>query len=101
MNFGWVGVVGIMFLAGVFFDFYQKTFLSSTSGALMTGIGVILLPQFLSVESQMAQYVGGILQEVVVTLIVMLPIIRIRGLRSRVAAEPLNVMNSRALVISE
>jgi hypothetical protein len=83
MNFGWAGVVGIMFLAGVFFDFYQKTFLATTSGALMTGIGVILLPQFLAVESQMAQYVGGILQEVLVTLLVMLPIIRIQGLRSR------------------
>jgi hypothetical protein len=83
INFGWAGVIGVMFLAGIFFDFYQKTFLSKTSGALMTGIGVILLPQFLAVESQMAQYVGGIVQEVVVTLIVMLPIIKIRGLRSR------------------
>jgi len=83
MNFGWVGVVGIMFLAGVFFDFYQRTLLNKNSGALMTGIGVILLPQFLAVESQMAQYVGGIVQQVVVTLIVMLPIIRMQGLRSR------------------
>jgi len=101
MNFGWTGVAGIMFLAGIFFDFYQKTFLSKTSGALMTGIGVILLPQFLSVESQMAQYVGGILQQVLVTLVVMLPIIRIQGLRSRVFASPVRVLNSpgsRALV---
>jgi hypothetical protein len=105
MNFGWVGVVGIMFLAGIFFDFYQKTFLAKTSGALMTGIGVILLPQFLSVESQLAQYVGGILQQVVVTLIVMLPIIRpiirTQGLRSRGLASPVGVLNSpgsRALV---
>jgi hypothetical protein len=88
MNFGWAGVVGVMFLAGIFFDFYQKTFLAKSSGALMTGIGVILLPQFLAVESQMAQYLGGIVQEVVVTLIVMLPIIRIRGLRSRGATTP-------------
>jgi hypothetical protein len=98
MNFGWAGVVGIMFLAGIFFDFYQKTFLSKTSGALMTGIGVILLPQFLSVESQMAQYVGGIVQEVVVTLLVMLPIIRIQGLRSRGFAKPVEGLGSRALM---
>jgi hypothetical protein len=83
INFGWAGVVGIMFLAGVFFDFYEKTFLAKSSGALMTAIGVILLPQFLSVESQLAQYIGGILQEVGVTLLVMLPIIRVQGLRSR------------------
>jgi hypothetical protein len=94
MNFGWAGVIGIMFLAGIFFDFYQKTFLSKSSGALMTGIGVILLPQFLSVESQMAQYVGGIVQEVAVTLIVMLPIIRIQGLRSRRVASPIKVLDS-------
>lgn len=83
MNFGWAGVAGVMFLAGIFFDFYQRTFLNKNSGALMTAIGVILLPQFISVESQMAQYVGGVMQQVVVTLIVMLPIIRIHGLRSR------------------
>jgi hypothetical protein len=88
MNFGWAGVVGIMFLAGVFFDFYQKTFLSKSSGALMTGIGVILLPQFLAVESQMAQYVGGLLQEIMISLVVMLPIIRIQGLRSGGGANP-------------
>ena len=98
MNFGWAGVVGIMFLAGIFFDFYQKTFLSRTSGPLMTGIGVILLPQFLAIESQMAQYVGGILQQVVVTLIVMLPIIRIQGLRLRRFAKTKGVLRPRALL---
>lgn len=101
MNFGWAGVVGIMLLAGIFFDFYQKTFLSNTSGALMTAIGVILLPQFLSVESQMAQYVGGIVQEVAVTLIVMLPIIRIQGLRSRGLAKPIRTSNSMAVLASK
>jgi len=98
MNFGWAGVVSIMFLAGVLFDFYQRTFLSKTSGALMTGIGVILLPQFLGVESQMAQYVGGILQQVVVTLLVMLPLIRIQGLRSRSSGKPLKLLSARALL---
>ncbi len=98
INFGWPGVIGIMFLAGLFFDLYQKLFLSKTSGALMTAIGVILLPQFLAVESQMAQYVGGIVQEVVVTLIVMLPIIRIQGLRSRGMAKTLRKSNPIALL---
>jgi hypothetical protein len=98
MNFGWTGVVGIMFLAGIFFDFYQRTFLSRTSGALMTGIGVILLPQFLAVESQLAQYVGGIMQQVVVTLIVMLPIIRIQRLRLHRFAKPKGLLRPRALL---
>jgi hypothetical protein len=98
MNFGWAGVVGVMFLAGIFFDFYQKTFLAKTSGALMTAIGVILLPQFLAVESQMAQYVGGIVQEVVVTLLVMLPIIRIQGLRSRGHKAGIGLVRARTLL---
>ena len=98
INFGWAGVIGIMFLAGIFFDFYQKSFLAITGGALMTGIGVILLPQFLAVESQMAQYVGGIMQQVVVTLIVMLPIIRIKGLRSRGFGSTAGTVNPGALL---
>lgn len=98
INFGWVGVVGIMFLAGIVFDFYQRTFLASTSGALMTAIGVILIPQFLSVESQMAQYLGGIVQQVVVTLIVMLPIINVQGSRRRGFSESSRTMGSNAMV---
>ncbi len=101
MNFGWAGVVGITFLAGIFFDFYQKTFLNKASGALMTAIGVILLPQFLAVESQMAQYVGGIVQEVLVSLLVMLPIIRVQGLRSRGPAKPTRLLSSRATAASK
>jgi len=98
INFGWAGVVGIMFLAGIFFDFYQRTFLSTTSGALMTAIGVILIPQFLSVESQLAQYLGGIVQQVVVTLIVMLPIISVRNSGRRRVSEPARTMNPNALL---
>ncbi len=77
MNFSWPGAVGIMFLLGIFFDFYQTTFLSIKSGPLLQAVGVVLLPTFLSIESQMAQYLGGITQEVVVILIVMLPAIKL------------------------
>ncbi len=76
MNFSWPGAVGIMFLLGIFFDFYQTTFLSIKSGPLLQAVGVVLLPTFLSIESQLAQYLGGIIQEVVVILILMLPAIK-------------------------
>lgn len=101
INFGWPGVAGIMFLAGIFFDFYQRTFLSKTSGALMTAIGVILLPQFLAVESQMAQYLGGIVQQVLVTLLVMSPIIRVQGLRGPGLKRPLKRFTLRAPLPTE
>ena len=98
INFGWAGVIGIMFLAGIFFDFYQRTFLANTSGVLMTAMGVILIPQFLSVESQMAQYLGGIVQQVVVTLIFMLPIISVRHSARRRVSESARTMNANALL---
>jgi hypothetical protein len=77
INFGWAGVIGIMFMVGVFFDFYQRTFLTGTAGVLMNGIGLILLPGFLAIESQMAQYLSGLVQQIAVMIIVMLPIVRI------------------------
>jgi hypothetical protein len=75
VSFGWIGVIIIMFLLGIFFDFYQHTFLSQAAGILMNGIGFVLLPQFLSIESQLAVYLSGILQTLVLTFLVMLPII--------------------------
>lgn len=99
INFGWLGVVGIMFLIGVFFDFYQTTFLGKTSGLLMTGIGLIMLPQFLTIESQLAQYLGGIAQQVVITLLVMLPVIRIRKSNHNVSSR-LGHIEKRTAVLS-
>jgi hypothetical protein len=78
ISFGWIGVIGIMFLVGIFFDFYQTAFLSKTSGVLMTSLGIALLPQMLGIESQMAAYVGGIVQQVGLSLLVFLPIIKWR-----------------------
>lgn len=77
INFSWPGALGIMFLLGIFFDFYQTTFLASRAGPLLQAMGVVLLPTFLAIEAQLAQYLGGIIQEVVVILIVMLPAIKI------------------------
>jgi hypothetical protein len=43
---------------------------------LAIGLGIALLPQLVAVESQMAQYVGGILQQVVVSILAFAPILR-------------------------
>ena len=37
ISFGWPGALGIMFLLGIFFDFFQSTFLSRGSGQILTG----------------------------------------------------------------
>jgi hypothetical protein len=78
INFGWLGVVGLMFLLGIFFDWFQWTFLTEASGYLLRGIGVTLLPYFLTVESQLAAYLGATLQRVILILLLMIPIIRFR-----------------------
>lgn len=78
MNFGWFGAMGIMFLLGIFFDFYQRVLLSKESGVLLTALGIVLLPQFMSIESQMAQYLGGIIQQIIFTLVIMIPALQFR-----------------------
>jgi hypothetical protein len=63
---------------GIFFDWFQWTFLTESSGYLLRGIGVALLPYFLAVESQLGNYLGATLQRVGLILLLMIPIIRFR-----------------------
>jgi hypothetical protein len=76
ISFGWYGVFGVMFLLGIFFDLYKRMFFSPDSGALMVCLGVALLPQMIAIESQMAGYLGGILQQVLLTIVVFFPVLR-------------------------
>ncbi len=84
ISFGWLGVIGMMFLMGIFFDLYQRTLLQKTSGLFMSSLGIALLPQMLGIESQMAAYLGGIVQQVLFSLFILLPIIRLNKSRKRV-----------------
>jgi hypothetical protein len=85
INFGWVGVIGIMFIGGICLDFYQRTFLSQGAGIFLNALGIVLIPQFLAVELQLAQYLGGVLQQILLTIVVMLPIIYFRHRRKELA----------------
>lgn len=97
ISFAWPGVVGIMFLLGIFFDFYQNFFFSKSSGILLGSLGVILLPQMLGIEAQMAVYLGGIIQQVLFVLVVFLPAMRIKGRSIHMPlAPPIGVVNSGA-----
>lgn len=78
INFSWFGVVGMMFLLGIFLDFFQKTFLSASSGLLLRGIGVVLLPYLLSIDAQLATYMGATVQRIAFILLLLLPIIHLR-----------------------
>ena len=84
INFGWLGALLIMFLIGLFFDYFQYTFHSETSGVLLESIGVVLIPSLLLVESQLAQYLGGIIQQIILITFVFLPIIRLKKINTKV-----------------
>jgi hypothetical protein len=78
INFGWFGTALVMFLVGALLDFWNTTFLSDSSKPLAFGIGIALAPQLLNIEFQMAQYLSGMIQNIVVTLILFVPIIQLR-----------------------
>ena len=74
INFGWFGVVGIMFLMGWALGWFEHMFFSYDSGVLLSCMGFVITISFLAIESQMAQYVGGVVQRVVLTMLVFLPL---------------------------
>lgn len=78
MNFSWAGVAGIMFLIGFLLGLFDRTLLSPDSGLLFCGVGLGLLSTLLSIESQAAQYLGGLLQQIGLVFFVVLPVIRRR-----------------------
>jgi uncharacterized membrane protein YeiB len=78
INFGWIGVIVIMFLMGIFISIFQSIFFMPKTPMVLAAIGVVLLPSMLAIESQLVQYFGGMIQQVVVAYCVMLPITAIR-----------------------
>jgi hypothetical protein len=68
----------VIFSVGIFLGLFEKAFLRPGAGLLMTSIGVVLLPQLLQVESQLAQYIAGLGQQVAVALITLAPMFNLR-----------------------
>src|SRR5204863_2608490 len=79
INFGWTGVVGVMLLIGIILGAYQRTLVGAESSTLFLAIGLTLVPGLISVESQLGQYVGGMIQQMVLTVILFLPVARRRS----------------------
>jgi hypothetical protein len=76
MNFGWLGVIIVMFLFGILFDWVESTFLSPESGDLFTAFGIVIVLQLILIESQTGVYVSGLVQKAFVVAIVLLPALR-------------------------
>jgi hypothetical protein len=78
INFGWWGVMPVMFVIGVIVGVFERTLLTEDSGLLFWGVGMALLSNLLTIEFQAAQYLGGLLQQIAVVFVVVLPVIRRR-----------------------
>jgi len=78
INFGWLGPVLIMLPLGVFLGSFQRIFLHADSGLLFSSVGAVLVPQLLTVEAQMAEYVAGLAQQIFVVLLVLIPTLKSR-----------------------
>ena len=74
INFGWPGAIGVMLFAGVVLGIYQRTLLSAQSSMLFLAVGLTVIPGFLTIESQLGQYFGGVIQQVVLAVLVFLPV---------------------------
>jgi hypothetical protein len=100
INFGWIGVAGMMFAIGLLLQLYDRYFLSNHRNLLMSMIGITLLPQFLSIEGQLGVYIGGLLQQILLTFLALLVITirpsRIGGRIARYTAIPRSNYPGRA-----
>jgi hypothetical protein len=62
MNFGWAGIVAVGLLVGFVLGIYELAFFSAGSSMTAIAVGLAMLPGFLTIEGQLVQYLGGILQ---------------------------------------
>jgi hypothetical protein len=85
ISFGWLGVICIMFVIGIILGIYERSFLAEDSSTLFLAIGVALLPGILVIEAQMSAYLGGVIQTVLLTILVFLPVLRRRSGKVRTA----------------
>jgi hypothetical protein len=79
INFGWFGPLLIIFPLGIFLGLMQRICLRADSGLLFSSVGAVLVPQLLAVESQMAEYVAGLAQQIFVVLVVLVPVLKSRS----------------------
>jgi len=78
ISFGWLGPLLIMFPLGVFLGSVQRIVLHADSGLLLSSLGAVMVPQLLTVETQLVEYVAGLAQQTFVVLLVLMPTLKSR-----------------------
>ena len=78
INFGWLGPVLVILPLGIFLGTFERIFLHADSGLLLSCLGAVLVPQLLAIEAQMAEYVAGLVQQIALVLLVLIPTLESR-----------------------
>jgi hypothetical protein len=82
INFGWLGPFLVIVPLGILLGSVERIFFRDGSGVLLNSLGVALLPGFLGIEGQLAQYLGGVAQQIAIALLVLAPVLKFH-LKSR------------------
>jgi hypothetical protein len=78
INFGWFGPLLVILPLGIFLGSFERIFLHSDSGLLFSCLGAVLVPHLVAIESQMAEYVAGMVQQIVLVFLVLVPTLEMR-----------------------
>jgi len=81
ISFGWIGVLVIMFILGMFFRGIHDSFFQNPASVLAPALGTLTVLSLISVETQMGLYLVTTIQTIVVGYGVLIPIIRHKQLR--------------------
>jgi hypothetical protein len=83
INFGWFGPLFVMLIIGLLLNFIRRYFLDAEQGEFLRCLGIALLPNLMIVEGQAAQYLGGIIQGVFLTIVIFMPALHLANYSSK------------------
>jgi hypothetical protein len=95
MSFGWFGPLFVMLILGLLLNLLRRYFLDAEQGEFLRCLGIALLPILLAVGSQAVQYLSGIVQAVLLTIVIFMPALRL----ARPGAKKSPVLRSTGAVI--
>jgi len=76
INFGWFGPPFVVFVIGFLLNVIRRYFLDAEQGEFLRCLGIALLPNFITIQSQAVQYLAGIIQAILLTVLLFSPAVR-------------------------
>jgi hypothetical protein len=75
INFGWPGVIVIMFLIGVLLGTVQRTLCASATTGFVNALGAVAVMQLMLIEWQMGFYIATLVENTFFILLVLWPVL--------------------------